>query len=219
MTRILRTYGIALILVMLAPHCASAAQIRLQRAPAGPGGTAMVDVMIVPDGKTLNVVEGIILFQGSTTDALAVSVDTAGSPLTLWPVSPQYDPKEKTIRFTGGAPGGFAKEGRIFRMQLSSSEGGAVQAAWIGGSAYLNDGKGTLEPVSSQSLTIRLQKDVSVPTAVEEGPNVENAGTGMPATMMSRTVVVYTLLCLAALIALAAIVRRRSSPPSRGRED
>jgi hypothetical protein len=113
--------------------------------------TTTVEVRIDPHSKKLNVVEGEISVQGiaSTTP---VEVDTAGSVLTMWPVSPTYIPGEQLIRFTGGVPNGFDKESLLFRVRIHQTlESDAVPVAWVSGTAYLNDGKGTKEAISTPS--------------------------------------------------------------------
>ncbi len=119
-------------------------------------GTVVVDVRIDPQSENLNVVEGVINFKGNATDKLSVDIETGGSLLTIWPTSPSYDPSGKSIHFTGGVPGGFNQEGSLFRLKLSSSISGKMTISWAGGSVYLNDGKGTKEAVSAQSVDINL---------------------------------------------------------------
>lgn len=152
--------GMVGLCILLMPHSAFAAQLIFQTIPNNVVGdeTTIVDVRVDPQSENLNVVEGTISFQGTATDKLSVDVETGGSVLTLWPTSPSYDPSGKSIRFTGGVPGGFDQEGSLFRLRLSSSISGNVMISWAGGSVYLNDGKGTKEAISAQPVNINLKE-------------------------------------------------------------
>lgn len=184
----------ALVFAVLLPHGVHAARIRLVTVPDVQSGGITVDAIITPGSDALNVVEGIILFQGTSTDALSVAVETSGSILSLWPVAPHYDESEKTIRFTGGAPGGFSGEGRLFRMRLTSQQEVTVKVALIGGAAYLNDGKGTLEPVSSQSLTLEVLPDADTMSPLEEQRTASTAVHMFPASIPGFPVILGVLL-------------------------
>jgi hypothetical protein len=121
--------------------------------------TIIVEVLIDPQSKKLNVIEGAIGFSGIASDNLSVQVENGQSILPLWPTPPQYVESEKTIRFAGGVPGGFDSEGLLFSMRLSSTSYGDIDISYVNGSAYLNDGKGTKESISSESLKILIDKD------------------------------------------------------------
>jgi hypothetical protein len=53
-------------------------------------------------------------------------------------------------------PNGFDREGPLFRMHIFVSSPGNITISWIGGSAYLNDGKGTREGIYAKSLVVSL---------------------------------------------------------------
>ncbi len=156
-------FGTVALLVFLLPQTVLAAQIFFKTVPNQvPDDKAeVVEVRINPGSKVLNVVEGVIGFRGTAVNKLIAQVETGGSILTLWPTPPQYFPEEKIIRFTGGVPSGFNQEGLIFRLRLTSSLTGEITITWISGATYLNDGKGTAEGVSSQSITINLDQQSS----------------------------------------------------------
>lgn len=152
--------GVVGLFILLTPQNIFAAQLTFKVVPnsvAGDGAT-VVEVRIDPQSKNLNVVEGEINFQGTASEKLSVEVETGGSVLTLWPTPSEYLPSEKTIRFTGGVPRGFNKEGLLFRVRLFSTLSGDIAISWIGGRAYLNDGMGTEEPLSARSITINLDE-------------------------------------------------------------
>ena len=71
----------------------------------------------------------------------------------------KYLQNEKNIRFTGGSPEGFSREGLLFRIHLSSPLSDKAIISWIGGSAYLNDGKGTKEVVFAKPFTLNDVQD------------------------------------------------------------
>lgn len=116
--------------------------------------TAVVGVHIDSKSIPLNVVEGVIVFEGEIRDQLSVEVETGGSILHMWPTRPEYLPQEKAIRFTGGVPGGFSQGGLLFRMRLFSPVSGNVKINWVHGASYRNDGNGTKEPVFARSMSL-----------------------------------------------------------------
>ena len=119
----------------------------------------IVEVRIDPNSKDLNVVEGSIGISGTSASNLNVDIETGGSVLTIWPIQPKYIADKKIISFAGGVPGGFNHDGLLFRTRLSSSVSGSVKVSWVDGMSYLNDGKGTKDPVSSNFTDINLSKE------------------------------------------------------------
>lgn len=152
--------GVVALFLLLTPKGIFAAELTFKVIPntGSSDNMALVEVRIDPESKRLNVVEGIIEFSGTALDGLTVQIENGQSILPLWPVSPQYIESEKAIHFTGGIPDGFNKEGLLFRLKLSSVTSGNLDISYINGNAYLNDGKGTKESVSSNSLSIHLDK-------------------------------------------------------------
>ncbi len=147
-------------IILFLPYSVFAARIYfiVVQNPVSQNG-ATIEVRIDPEAQKLNTVDGIINFEGAGTDKLTVETETDGSILTLWPVLPQYFSSDKVIRFTGGVPNGFDHSGLLFRMHFLSSVSSDVRISWIGGAAYLNDGRGTAEAVSSRSLTVHIDQD------------------------------------------------------------
>ena len=148
--------AIAGLIIFVIPQNIFAAELTFRIVPNNiPDDNAtLVEVRIDPQSKGLNVVEGTISFQGTILNELSVQVENGQSVLPLWPVPPLYLPSEKVVRFTGGVPNGFDKEGLLFRLRLSSPVSGNLVISYIDGSAYLNDGDGTKEDVSSEPITI-----------------------------------------------------------------
>lgn len=142
----------------LLPQISSAAKLNFEvvRDDIAKDGTILVDVNIDPQSKRLNVIEGTIKFEGEGVKDLSVEVLNGESILTIWPTVPAYISKENAIRFTGGVPGGFDKEGLLFRMRLTSSLAEDVTVYLDDGVAYLNDGKGTKEIIPSKSFVVNI---------------------------------------------------------------
>ncbi|MCU0653283.1 MAG: hypothetical protein MUD10_03420 [Candidatus Pacebacteria bacterium] len=162
-----------LMMIMLAfPRGAFAAQLNFQELPGSGGqdGTRVIEVTIDPRSKDLNVAEGSIVFEGINSDGPSVKVDTDGSILTVWQQEPEYVPGEKTVRFTGGAPGGFSARSLLFRLRLALPASGRLTVGLTGGSAYLNDGRGTQEALYAQPLVLGPENENS-PGAEKEPLN------------------------------------------------
>ncbi len=145
--------------VLLQPQVILAAQLTFKLIPnsSAADGTAIVEAYLDPQAKKINVVEGVISFQGDVAD-LSVKTETGGSVLTLWPTPPAYLADNKALRFAGGVPQGFDKTGLLFRMRLSTASSSNISVLWSGGMAYLNDGQGTQESIFGRSITVNLDK-------------------------------------------------------------
>jgi len=148
------------IVLFFVPQSIFAAELIFKIVPnTTPNDSAtIVEVRIDPQGKNLNVVEGTISFNGEARDNLSVQVENGQSVLSLWPLPPSYIENEKAIRFTGGVPNGFNKEGLLFRMRLFSVMHGDLEISYLNGNAYLNDGKGTKDYIFSKPLKINIEK-------------------------------------------------------------
>ncbi|MBP6924233.1 MAG: hypothetical protein KBC62_00015 [Candidatus Pacebacteria bacterium] len=121
----------------------------------------IIEVRIDPEGKRMNALEGALLLKSAEDGVISsVITETGGSVFSLWPVSPRYDDKEKVIQFNGGVPQGFLEESPLFRMRVFTTKPSQISVAWIGGSAYLDDGQGTFEPVTSRSITVATPKSI-----------------------------------------------------------
>ncbi len=156
----------------------------------GADGVTIVEVRIDPESKRLNVVEGIVQFSGSNINDILVQVENGESILPMWPNPPQYDREARAIRFTGGVPDGFDSEGLLFKVKLSSPELRTLALSYQDGAVYLNDGKGTKEPVTSKSIEITIgeKKETS------EGELLQNFSAksyGIIILFISLLVVIY----------------------------
>ena len=142
-------------LAALAPQAACAAELVFKPS----SDPRAIEVIIDPVSATLNVVEGEIVFSGPASDGLSVQIENGQSLLPIWPTPPQYDADKKSITFVGGVPNGFSSEGLLFRVLLTPATSGDVTLTYVGGGAYLNDGKGTKVPVSSTAFETYVSMD------------------------------------------------------------
>lgn len=160
--------GISLLFFASIPQSLFAAELKFKTIPDAEtdGKATLVEIRIDPQSKKLNVVEGDIKFEGISSENLSVQVENGQSILPIWPTPPQYDKDKKSISFTGGIPGGFDTEGLLFRLRLLPSVSGILNISYINSNAYLNDGKGTKEQVTSEPFDINI--DINRQNRVDE---------------------------------------------------
>ncbi len=146
------------ILLALLPLSTFAAKIDVSlEDDSSKDGTVLL-VRINSEGKNINVVEGTILFKPRVElGRLYLNPDTTGSVMTLWPNPPQYDEQSKTLHFVGGVPNGFTGDETLLKIKLSSRVSGQVEVSLSDTSAYLNDGKGTLESIESNKIDVEVK--------------------------------------------------------------
>lgn len=156
--------GVSVAMVMFAPRSGLAAELIFNSGSVSgiEGEEAVIDIFINPQAKRLNAVEGVIQFSGAASDGLRVQVENGQSILPIWPTPPRYDESTKSIIFIGGVPKGFESRGLLFRLRLSPAISGGITIAYTGGSAYLNDGKGTKEAVQSEPFLFEVKNSKSV---------------------------------------------------------
>ncbi len=165
---ILSTIFVTSVVVMsfFAPETTFAAQMNFTVIPNEvPGDKAtIVEVRIDPEGKRTNAIEGVLLFQKSEgVEISSIVTETGGSIFSLWPREPRYSNEDDSVRFTGGTQQGFSESSLLFRMRIFTVKPGIVTLSLIGGSTYLDDGKGTPDNLFSRSLTISLTQSVPNP--------------------------------------------------------
>jgi hypothetical protein len=187
--------GTLTLFLVLVPQSASAAELIFKAI-----SNAEIEVYVDPQSKSLNVVEGTIEFSGAASEGLSVQVENGQSILPLWPTPPQYDKNTRSIVFTGGVPNGFDAEGLLFRLRLSPTTPGSLSISYANGSTYLNDGKGTAEPISSRPLKIYVDEGMSSETS--EAPSGSNEYK-------------YTIITLLAIITLFTIFKYGLKKPHK----
>lgn len=144
---------------ILVPQHGFASQLEFQVVPnTDPRDNAtIVGVYLDSNDKNINVVDGSISIKANDVGKLYVNPDTTDSVLTLWPTPPQFIDSEGILRFVGGVPNGFKGKVLILKMRLSSRVAGVANISWSDGSGYVNDGKGTLENISAESLSVNIK--------------------------------------------------------------
>lgn len=192
MSKIFTTHLIVVTLVVsffIVPESIFAAELTFKKIPntEAASSTIVIEVRIDPQSKNLNVVEGEIKFSGSATEDLVVQVENGQSILPIWPTVPVYNAQNKSIIFTGGVPNGFNTEGLLFRLLVRPVSSGNLDISYEG-KAYLNDGKGTKENVSSKYFKISLDNN--------SGDNTQR----QTFDFMKYNYVIIILLVLAVLI-------------------
>jgi len=132
------------------------------------GDIFLVNLKISSPDKSINVVDGTIIYDTSKLEIKEVS--TGGSLFILWPNRPVFSNDKGTLSFVGGVPDGFqGKEGEVLKIIFLARSEGEAQIDFLDGfSVFLHDGQGTqinpwLRPLS---LTI-LQRPPEIPTKDE----------------------------------------------------
>lgn len=117
----------------------------------------VIEARLDPEGVSLNAIDGMIGVLGEGSEELSsLIIETGGSGLSLWPHMPVYTKDDSVIRFAGGSPEGITKEMVLFRIRIFSKLPNKITMSWLGGSAYLGDGSGVAEGISSRSLNVSV---------------------------------------------------------------
>jgi len=158
-------FGILFLSVfLLVPYSASAANIYLSTdyPSISVGDTIIVNVMMDPQGKSPNVIDGNILIKNGVGNIKILELNTAGSVLTHWLQTPSLD-SSSSISFVGGAPGGFNKTGILFKIVFLAEKEGKIVFLPSNIKAYNNDGKATPIEVSANSISLDVgpKKEIS----------------------------------------------------------
>ena len=117
------------------------------------GQTFNVDLNITSTNKSINSVDGIIVYDKEKLEVKSVNTDS--SLFTLWPKSPDFISKNGLISLVGGVPGGFiGGNKKIISIIFLAKQSGIAKIDFQDiFSVYLNDGLGTviapyLKPIS-----------------------------------------------------------------------
>jgi len=132
------------------------------------GDTFLVNLKISTPDKSINVVDGTILYDNNKLEIKEVS--TGNSLFALWPKPPVFSNDDGTLSFVGGAPDGFQGEKEeVFKIIFLAKSEGEAQIDFLDGfSVFLHDGKGTqINPwLRTLSLSI-LTKPQEIPVKDE----------------------------------------------------
>lgn len=119
------------------------------------GDTVLVTAHLDTSGVSANVVEGDLLI----TDKRSVimrELSVAGANLSFWSRKPSWSEPSSTISFIGGVPGGFNQSnGLLFTVAFTANKAGVLTFT-PAFTAYANDGKATVLPMTAKPLTLTI---------------------------------------------------------------
>ena len=122
------------------------------------GDIFMVDMKISSPDKSINVIDGTLIYDSGKLEIKEVS--TGGSLFVLWPKPPVFSDDKGNLSFVGGTPDGFqGEEGKVLKIAFFAKSEGEAKIDFLDGFlVFLHDGKGTqinpwLRPLSLNILT------------------------------------------------------------------
>ena len=122
------------------------------------GDTFIVNLKISSPDKSINVIDGTILYDNNNLEIKEVS---AGNSLfALWPKPPAFSNDKGTLSFVGGVPDGFqAERGEVLKIIFLAKKEGKTQIDFLDGfSVFLNDGQGTQINPWLRPLSLNISK-------------------------------------------------------------
>ena len=123
-----------------------------------PGDVFVVEVRISSPDELINVVDGTLFFDSKK--ATVKELSTGGSVFSLWAEQPSFSNSKGTVRFVGGVPDGFKKEGGLVLkiIFLATNEGKFTGVLGNDSAAFLSDGKGTKVILETTPIVISIAK-------------------------------------------------------------
>jgi hypothetical protein len=151
------------------PFPAYAASLVITPEPAGVQQEFSATVSFSPEGKTFNVVQGIIHLPYGL---IVTKISTGGSALLLWPTPPTYSPATGDVTFLGGIPGhglSATTDATLFTLYLKSTLSNTYEITAQGVTANLADGAGTKVSVTTlpTPLTIGVTNAPNIHAVVD----------------------------------------------------
>ena len=146
-------------LIIVVPASASAASVRLETAKTdlSVGDTAVITIKVDAEGKTINTIEGNVVFTSPALNLAVQEFSLANSAFGLWPRTPSLSADAKVVSFVGGVPGGFSIEGAtLFKMIVEAKSEGTITISPEDFAAYINDGSGTKVSMQAKGLTMKV---------------------------------------------------------------
>lgn len=127
-----------------------------------------VDVLIDPLQQDINGVEGVVQYDRTTLSLLRV--EDGGTIINLWVNRPKDT--EQGVLFAGIITNGFSgvidpfesdkrMSGKLFRMVFESIRPGIAPISTTNTNTTRNDGKGTLDSVKENEVTITITKTIA----------------------------------------------------------
>ena len=127
------------------------------------GDTFTVDLTISSPNKSVNTVDGTIVFDKNILQV--ESIDTGASVFSLWPVTPIFDNANRQIKLTGGVPNGFqGQNGEVIQIHFRAENTGTAKIDFLDTfSVLLNDGLGTkINPYLEPATVMVVKKPFDV---------------------------------------------------------
>jgi hypothetical protein len=131
----------------------------------GRGDTFMLSVRLEPEDECVNAAHVEVAYPKETLRA--VDFSRGDSIFSLWVEEPKIDLERGVVTFSGGIPGGYCGRikgdpvltnvlGKIVFTAINTDESEARVALTESSVAYLNDGGGTLAPLSRAEALFQL---------------------------------------------------------------
>lgn len=137
-----RLFKTLLMLLLVAPAVASAAQLHLEKSATVVRVGDMVVITLLLDSTTsaINAFEGSLHF---SPNLALQDIRYSGSLVPLWVERPE-EKETGTVTFVGVFPGGFQEKGNLFTLVFAARRAGIANLSFGHDTkAYLNDGSGT----------------------------------------------------------------------------
>ncbi|HMA79089.1 MAG TPA: hypothetical protein VKP88_08275 [Candidatus Paceibacterota bacterium] len=176
--RLSTLFGICACLLWWVAPAAQAAVLYLEpdTAQINPGDTIVMSVRVTPEpGECINVIDGVIEYEPGVQP---VDISRGQSILPLWVEEPRIDRDNNRITFAGGIPNGYC--GRVQGDPRLTNEvlkivfqvpgtrvsfGDEAPTSTIqfgeGTSVYLNDGRGSLAPLTTNQAALGVGRQPS----------------------------------------------------------
>jgi len=122
------------------------------------GDTFIMELKISTPDKSINVVDGTIIYDSSRLEIKEIS--TGNSLFALWPKPPVFSNDKGELSFVGGVSDGFQGDGgSILRIVFIAKNEGKAQIDFLDGFlVFLNDGKGTSINPWLRPLSLNISK-------------------------------------------------------------
>ncbi|MBI5530975.1 MAG: hypothetical protein HY918_05790 [Candidatus Doudnabacteria bacterium] len=156
---------VALLMMLVMPVAAEAANLTLsaENREFNAGDEFLVELRLDSAGEKINVVDGMVNFDASKLEVRDIS--TGGSVFNLWTRTPVYSNDSGKIFFTGGTTQNSGNGKILSIVFLAKSSGDAEINISPDSSAYLADGKGTKETLTTASKQITINAGLKQPAA------------------------------------------------------
>ncbi len=137
--------AIVFVAILLFPRVSSAASLYISPSTGkiSPNGNITVGVYVNSEGRSINNAEGTISFPADTVEV--ISLNRAGSILSIWVEEPNFSNDSGRISFNGGlpTPGYTGTSGKIFSVTFHAKKSGSALLSFLAASVLANDGLGT----------------------------------------------------------------------------